>query len=150
MLRWASMHLGSRHPLFPGQSFAIQLGPCSRISSPLAQKREACPNPKRYPIYQPGDGAYDESSHHNLHHLLRLLLRSRPSKGTCCSIVTEQKRKSRLRLGLAMAMAMAITAHWHLLRSSLAVRPGVLCMYEMHIPNTQFHSSGTCVPAHAR
>lgn len=86
--------------------------------------------------------------HHNLHHLLRLLLRSLPSKGTCCSIVTEQKRKSRLRLGLAMAMA--ITAHWHLIRSSLAVRPGVLCMYEMHIPNTQFHSSGTCVPAHAR
>lgn len=99
MLRWASMHLGSRHPLFPGQSFAIQLGPCSRISSPLAQKGEACPNPKRYPIYQPGDGAYDESSYHNLHHLLRLLLRSLPSKGTCCSIVTEQKGKSRLRLG---------------------------------------------------
>lgn len=87
------MHLGSRHPLFPGQSFAIQLGPCSRISSPLAQKREACPNPKRYPIYQPGDGAYDESSYHNLHHLLRLLLRSRPSKGTCCSIVTKTEKK---------------------------------------------------------
>lgn len=126
------MHLGSRHPLFPGQSFAIQLGPCSRISSPLAQKREACPNPKRYPIYQPGDGAYDESSYHNLHHLL--LLRALTSKWNELYCNKTEKEKSRLRLGLAMAMA--ITAHWHLIRSSLAVRPAVLCMYEMHIPNT--------------
>lgn len=142
MLRWASMHLGSRHPLFPGQSFAIQLGPCSRISSPLAQKREACPNPKRYPIYQPGDGAYDESSSQSPSPSSSSAFPSKQGNVLLyCNKNRKENRvfdsegiKEKTRLGLAMAMA--ITAHWHLLRSSLAVRPAVLCMYEMHIPNT--------------